>query len=835
MAKREKNDRETRGKAAIGRLLAFSVLAAIDIAILLVLDARFQDEKRALIPEQSQYKELLNILSPIERQLAFLLHNCDRNINQYLEKAAEYLKGNASTLLEGDHPWRKIVLWDQNRKSIFQEERPEKDTQFNRWLNCFISRSYRASADWPELHLTAEYATPDDWIGVERLVRRYWIYALLILAASWNVYRWLARRFIPYPRRLAGRDGRKSYGAKSRTISLPYLSFIALLTIDISFLAMLDSLFYGNKRALILDQPAFQDLLKDLNPIYSELDLLRTKYPKPNPRYVEEAKKSLEKNASALLDKDRPWYEIRLFDEDQKSVLILQRLDKIKQFNTWRNCLFSRSFHAPVGQTKFNLTVYYTTPKDWPVIERLVFRYWIYSLLFVYVSWIVYRWLSRRVIMPLRHVGGAMESMIQTGRVFLISKPSRDIEMVFNLLARNQRQALLGLEIDRIVDSLHSLSDDMQVLELFLASLIPAIRRVYPFERLETYYYLAGEKRFQPLSRDGSENAGFFPEIDRESIAFDGGQGVILLCVGERTVGAIGFFLNSALKIGAEEMLLMAQEVQKQAENGLARAFTRSQALTEERNRFGINLATNMGHDLTNIIASGKWDLDTIQRAQKLGIVSMDSDKGSFFLEAVDGLKNNLDFLQKMVDIYRSFGYTRYPRFEQTDVSALTEELTKLFRLSSSQKLRIEASCAPGICAVAEPRLLRMALFNLLANAAQAIQRENRLSPGEIEVRLLQDERRWIVLSVLDNGPGIRNEEGVLLEEREINRIFQSGYSTKKNSGGGLGLAWVKSIMEEFHRGEIRAFNRPEGGAGIRLSFPPDGNPVSQNERVSSK
>jgi len=422
--------------------------------------------------------------------------------------------------------------------------------------------------------------------------------------------------------------------------------------------------------------------------------------------------------------------------------------------------------------------------------------------------------------------------MIQTGRVSLIPNPSRDIEQVFNQLARNQRQALLGLEIDRIVDSLHSLSDDMQVLELFLASLIPAIQRVYPFDPLETYYCLAGEKRFQNIRRDGKENAYLLPENDNESIVLDGGRGTILLRFGERTVGAIGFSFDS---INAEETLLMAQEVQKQAENGLTRAFTRSQALTEERNRFGINLATNMGHDLTNIIASGKWDLDTIQRAHKLGIVSMDSEKGSFFLEAVDGLKNNLDFLQKMVDIYRSFGYTRYPRFEQTDVSALVEELTKLFRLSSSQKLRIEASCDSGVRAVAEPRLLRMALFNLLANAAQAIQRESRPSPGEIEVRLHRDERGWIVLSVLDNGPGIRNAEGVLLHEHEINRIFQSGYSTKKNSGGGLGLAWVKSIMEEFHGGEIGAFNRREGGAGIRLSFPPDGNPVSQNERVSSK
>lgn len=80
------------------------------------------------------------------------------------------------------------------------------------------------------------------------------------------------------------------------------------------------------------------------------------------------------------------------------------------------------------------------------------------------------------------------------------------------------------------------------------------------------------------------------------------------------------------------------------------------------------------------------------------------------------------------------------------------------------------------------------------------------------------------MITVSDNGPGIRDEQGNLLQHPEIQRIFQSGYSTRKaSSGGGLGLAWVKSIVEEFHEGSLHAVNRTQGGAQIMIQLPMSG------------
>ena len=39
--------------------------------------------------------------------------------------------------------------------------------------------------------------------------------------------------------------------------------------------------------------------------------------------------------------------------------------------------------------------------------------------------------------------------------------------------------------------------------------------------------------------------------------------------------------------------------------------------------------------------------------------------------------------------------------------------------------------------------------------------------------------------------------------------------------GEGLGLNWVRTILTDFHNGELRARNRPEGGAEFGFSLDP--------------
>ena len=87
--------------------------------------------------------------------------------------------------------------------------------------------------------------------------------------------------------------------------------------------------------------------------------------------------------------------------------------------------------------------------------------------------------------------------------------------------------------------------------------------------------------------------------------------------------------------------------------------------------------------------------------------------------------------------------------------------------------------------------LLGWAFENLMKNALDAMDRTNR--DAEIRIRV-RAETRKVRIEFRDNGRGISS--------KERKRIFRPGYTTK-NYGWGLGLAFVKRIVEEYHGGKV--------------------------------
>lgn len=603
-----------------------------------------------------------------------------------------------------------------------------------------------------------------------------------------------------------------------RLFALQFVPIASLVLINVLFLAMLNTLFVNKKRALILDSRAeFADVKSEVSAIHDQLNTLYKRYQNDEKQYLIRAKEYLDKHAQTFLAKEHPWFGIILEDESQGIKAEYYNREKQRKYNDWTNSLFSRNFQAPMVSSDFKITMLYASPKGWPSIESMVKLYWLYSFLFIIATGFAYFWLHRNVLYPLLRIGSSMQKMARPGAVCLIQKPQHDIEHAFNHLARLQREVYFGFDIEQLAGRLQDRADDAEVADEFLRGAGASICKVYPIETVEPFRFDAADSIFTPVAAEQAAAPQpfeeFAPRWQHDNCV------EIPLRIGEKIAGCLRCRIESPQSLPRAEWRQIAQEIQKQSENGLARAFARSQALVEERNRFGINLATNMGHDLTNIVATGKWDLDTIQRAQSMGIVQLNAERGSFFVEAIDGLKNNLYFLQEMVNIYRSFGYARRPRYEEVDLSELITELARLFRLSTSREFEINAQTPGPTPAMVEPRLLRMALFNLLANSSQAIAKTE--VKGKIDIRLELNGAGSVKVSILDNGPGLRHQDGELMSPEEARRVFQSGYSTKEGStGGGLGLAWVKSIVQEFHHGRIQAMNRPEGGACISFTIP---------------
>ncbi len=141
-------------------------------------------------------------------------------------------------------------------------------------------------------------------------------------------------------------------------------------------------------------------------------------------------------------------------------------------------------------------------------------------------------------------------------------------------------------------------------------------------------------------------------------------------------------------------------------------------------------------------------------------------------------------------------------------MDAAVEEAISLLRHSSyGGGLRVEYRGTPGAAVLARPGSLQQVLFNILLNAAQAMQ-----GSGLIEAQARIVDAKTLVLSVRDCGPGIPLEN--------LQRVFEPFFTTKQaGEGTGLGLAISYEIAHELG-GTIRAYNHPQGGACFELLLP---------------
>ena len=106
------------------------------------------------------------------------------------------------------------------------------------------------------------------------------------------------------------------------------------------------------------------------------------------------------------------------------------------------------------------------------------------------------------------------------------------------------------------------------------------------------------------------------------------------------------------------------------------------------------------------------------------------------------------------------------------------------------------------------PLAMQRLLDNLVGNAYA-------YSKGKVEVHSKITAEN-IVISVLDNGPGIPAEHA----QRLLRPFERMDSARNKNEGGsGLGLAICNRIAK-LHRGSLELINRPTGGLEARLTLP---------------
>ena len=129
-----------------------------------------------------------------------------------------------------------------------------------------------------------------------------------------------------------------------------------------------------------------------------------------------------------------------------------------------------------------------------------------------------------------------------------------------------------------------------------------------------------------------------------------------------------------------------------------------------------------------------------------------------------------------------------------------------------TQSIALTLNCAKDLSIRTREEAVKIAAFNLINNAVEAIAESER-TDGSIAVtvrEIFDISSRVIELEVADNGPGI--------SEEDLEKIFNPFYTTK-DTGTGLGLYIVNSEIEKIG-GQITAASIPGKGTRFTVRIP---------------
>ena len=161
----------------------------------------------------------------------------------------------------------------------------------------------------------------------------------------------------------------------------------------------------------------------------------------------------------------------------------------------------------------------------------------------------------------------------------------------------------------------------------------------------------------------------------------------------------------------------------------------------------------------------------------------------------------------KVLDVTRLESGRVKPKLTPCEVGDLVHTALRDTRKELARH-SVTVDLAPGLPLINMDYVLtQQALINLLSNAAAH-------TPPGTAVRIgVRTEGGALVITVADRGPGLAAD----VSPRVFEKFFRG--ASAPTGGTGLGLSLVKGFVEA-QGGEVKAANRPEGGAVFTIRFP---------------
>jgi len=213
-----------------------------------------------------------------------------------------------------------------------------------------------------------------------------------------------------------------------------------------------------------------------------------------------------------------------------------------------------------------------------------------------------------------------------------------------------------------------------------------------------------------------------------------------------------------------------------------------------------------LSHDIKNILEGLQGGAYVVDQGIKDGDMAL-ARKGW------DIVKRNIG---DITSVTRNILYSSKKRFlkrQNIHLGSLIDDVAALFseRAKTSATV-LETKVNPSLLiARLDPSSIRRMLNNLLSNALEACRADKKKHFHKIMVRADFYDKKHVMIEVEDNGIGMTNATR--------KKIFEGFYSTKGDSGTGLGMLVVNSVVEA-HGGRIELLTARGKGTTFRIILP---------------
>ena len=229
-----------------------------------------------------------------------------------------------------------------------------------------------------------------------------------------------------------------------------------------------------------------------------------------------------------------------------------------------------------------------------------------------------------------------------------------------------------------------------------------------------------------------------------------------------------------------------------------------------EQRSIWVGMAKETAHQLGTPLSSLSGWLELMRNE----IESAPTEKSDERLERLEQMISEMDedmhHLNQIASRFSQIGSV--PELESGDIRRVLEDTIEYFRNRAPQfgrhEIRIECQ-SEALFVPLNIELMSWAFENLFKNAIDAMDGKT----GEMLINIAELSEDGVVqITFQDDGRGIQPEN--------IKRIFEPGFSTKKR-GWGLGLAFVRRIIEEYHGGRISVVQSVPGeGTSFEVVLP---------------